>query len=109
MVRSKYEHRFVPYEELEICKDCGGAEGSLTSTCPGVSMTTEQADSVYEGHLDFRGDSGWVKSLSPSGSNLVRAMFYRKDTSCTDDIYTLFPEEIHSEIKGLINNLESTR
>lgn len=44
---------------LSICKICGGAEGSLTTDCPGVVMTTEQGDAVYAGRLDYQGGA-WI-------------------------------------------------
>lgn len=40
---------------LSICTICGGAEGSLTTTCPGERVPEAQQDRVYkEGH-DFIG------------------------------------------------------
>lgn len=41
------------------CTTCGGAEGSLTTECPGFKMTGDQLDEVYAGRLDFRGGA-WV-------------------------------------------------
>lgn len=40
---------------LKHCKICGGAEGSLPTDCPGVKMTPEQDDAVYQGLLDYTG------------------------------------------------------
>lgn len=38
---------------LFLCAVCGGAEGSLTTECPGIKIDEEQADAVYAGKLDF--------------------------------------------------------
>lgn len=43
---------------LAVCEICEGMEGSLTTECPGVKMTIEQQDSVYNKHIDFY-DRGW--------------------------------------------------
>lgn len=51
--------------DLFLCSVCGGAEGSLTTDCPGVNMNTETADAVYGGFLDFREGRGWV---TPDGT-----------------------------------------
>jgi hypothetical protein len=40
-------------DELQHCKVCGGAEGSLPTLCPGRRMTEEEQDAVYAGELDF--------------------------------------------------------
>lgn len=44
---------------LGICTVCGGAEGSLTTDCPGVKMTPEQDEAVYACKLDFK-DGKWI-------------------------------------------------
>jgi hypothetical protein len=38
---------------LGICKVCIGAEGALPTHCPGVPMTEEQMDDVYECRRDY--------------------------------------------------------
>lgn len=38
---------------LAVCTVCGGAEGSLTTECPGVRMTALESEYVYSGDLDF--------------------------------------------------------
>lgn len=40
---------------LLFCVICGGAEGSLTSECPGARMSDEEEDAVYKTRtLDFK-------------------------------------------------------
>lgn len=51
---------------LASCTVCGGAEGSLPKDCPGVSMTPEQEDAVYDGNLDFV-NGVWVELRQPAG------------------------------------------
>jgi len=41
------------------CVVCGGAEGTLTTECPGVRVSEAMHDSVYAGRLDFR-DGQWI-------------------------------------------------
>lgn len=45
---------------LYSCAVCHGAEGALPTHCPGVPMSMEQMDSVYNEKLDFDGRRGWV-------------------------------------------------
>lgn len=52
---------------LKLCTVCGGAEGSLTTECPGVRMTEEQEDAVYKtGTLDFK-DGKWYNPKEKYG------------------------------------------
>lgn len=44
---------------LGICKVCGALEGALASECPGVWLTPEQCDEIYEAKTDFKGGQ-WV-------------------------------------------------
>jgi hypothetical protein len=39
--------------ELFICSVCGGAEGSLTTDCPGVKVPYEVGQRVYAGEIDY--------------------------------------------------------
>jgi hypothetical protein len=45
---------------LVLCELCGGAEGSLPTHCPEVTMGEELEDQVYNGALDYR-NGAWVK------------------------------------------------
>jgi hypothetical protein len=47
---------------LASCTTCGGAEGSLTTDCPGQRMTVVAERAVYLGELDFRRNQGWVNA-----------------------------------------------
>lgn len=49
---------------LSICKVCSGAEGALTTDCPGIRITSQQIEQVYAGKLDFIGHS-WTAGTSP--------------------------------------------
>lgn len=40
---------------LASCTVCGGAEGDLTTDCPGVRVSADTQDKVYRGELDFVG------------------------------------------------------
>jgi hypothetical protein len=44
---------------LGSCVACGQSEGGLATECPGAAVTTEQADAIYAGKVDFRGGV-WV-------------------------------------------------
>lgn len=48
---------------LWACATCGGAEGSMPSTCPGSPMKLGQFGDVYAGELDFR-DGTWVEGVA---------------------------------------------
>ena len=46
---------------LAWCTTCGGAEGSLTTDCPGRKITADEEDAIYKtGLLDYRDGQGWV-------------------------------------------------
>lgn len=54
-----HECRMICRGGLAACKVCSGAEGSLTTDCPGQPMTKEQSDGVYAGLLDYTEAQGW--------------------------------------------------
>ncbi len=37
------------YVVLSLCRVCGGAEGELTTNCPGKNLTRQQLEDVYMG------------------------------------------------------------
>ncbi len=41
-------------DDLASCTVCGGGEGSLPTHCPGTRMSSDEADDVYAGRLDFK-------------------------------------------------------
>lgn len=46
------------------CDICGGAEGALTTECPGALLSGEQMEDVYRGKLDLVNDA-WQQTSSP--------------------------------------------
>lgn len=50
---------------LADCVVCHGAEGALTTDCPGESIAQETLDRVYAGEIDFREGRGWC---APDGT-----------------------------------------
>ena len=44
---------------LFICAVCGGAEGTLTTDCPGNKLDEETQTRIYVGHIDFK-DGVWI-------------------------------------------------
>lgn len=38
---------------LTICARCGGAEGSLTTHCPGEPVSFDRDQNVYDGKIDY--------------------------------------------------------
>lgn len=53
------ERCYVCEGGLFACVVCGGAEGALTTHCPGKKLSAEVIDSVYAGNVDFRSGE-WV-------------------------------------------------
>ena len=45
--------------QLAVCEVCGGAEGSLTTDCPGVRITYERHQELMETNLDYTDARGW--------------------------------------------------
>lgn len=45
---------------LFMCKNCGAAEGTLPTHCPGVFLTGKQEDDIYKGKLDFKEGQGII-------------------------------------------------
>jgi len=45
---------------LGLCTVCGGAEGSMPTSCPGIRMTGTQADAVFAGTMDYVGGR-WIE------------------------------------------------
>lgn len=53
---------------LAVCSVCGGAEGTLTTDCPGVKVSGERHEEVYETNLDYTDERGWHLAESPRRS-----------------------------------------
>lgn len=75
-VRAKCKGTCGPYGcnlcNLFVCSVCGTAEGSLTTDCPGVSVSSDDQDRIYrDGNLDFR-DGKWVNEPNPTNQVLTK-------------------------------------
>jgi hypothetical protein len=44
---------------LAVCEVCGGAEGTLTTDCPGTKVAYDRHQEVFETNLDYTDDRGW--------------------------------------------------
>jgi hypothetical protein len=44
---------------LAVCEVCGGAEGTLTSDCPGARISGDRLEEIFETNLDYTDDRGW--------------------------------------------------
>lgn len=44
---------------LAVCAVCGGAEGTLTTDCPGTKVAYDRHQEVFETNLDYTEDRGW--------------------------------------------------
>lgn len=44
---------------LDVCSVCGGAEGTLTTDCPGVTVDHDKQQEVFETSLDYTDARGW--------------------------------------------------
>ena len=44
---------------LTVCEVCGGAEGTLTTDCPGKKIETERQQEIYETNRDYTDERGW--------------------------------------------------
>src|SRR5207244_4462062 len=44
---------------LSVCSVCGGAEGTLTTDCPGTKISTEREEEICETSLDYTDARGW--------------------------------------------------
>lgn len=46
--------------ELFTCSVCGASEGELPTDCPGVQMTTDQKEAIFQGDLNYK-DGEWIE------------------------------------------------
>lgn len=60
--RDTQHYRHVVEGGLAVCKLCGGAEGSLTTDCPGIKVPYYVGQAVYHKELDFR-DGIWMPGI----------------------------------------------
>jgi hypothetical protein len=62
----RISHDFYDRDDgLQHCKVCNGAEGSLTTDCPGRRMTDAEEERVYDGEIDFK-DGQWISTVTGS-------------------------------------------
>lgn len=45
---------------LFVCSTCGCVEGELATDCPGERLHEDERGAIYNGHVDFVRDRGWV-------------------------------------------------
>lgn len=65
-------HRLYENQELATCTVCGLSEGELTTDCPRVYVSRDDADECYAGNRDYRG-SRWVRMPNPTNRSLSRS------------------------------------
>lgn len=58
---------------LAVCEVCGGAEGTLTTDCPGTMVDHDRQQEVYETNLDYTDERGW--HLVQSGELQVKQRY----------------------------------
>ena len=58
---------------LDVCEVCGGAEGTLTTDCPGTKVTYERHQEVFETNLDYTDDRGWHLAQADDGTPIRRS------------------------------------
>ena len=65
---------------LSVCEVCGGAEGSLTTDCPGTKVGHERQQEIYETTLDYTDARGWHVARNDDGSPNARRLPRFEDT-----------------------------
>lgn len=54
---------------LYACEVCGGAEGSMTTQCPGRRLSADELEQVYAQRRDFNQNRWWTADpITPEGS-----------------------------------------
>jgi len=57
---------------LAVCSVCGGAEGTLTTDCPGEKVSFERHEEVFETNLDYTDARGWHLAQNDDGTPIAR-------------------------------------
>lgn len=65
---------------LAVCEVCGGAEGSLTTDCPGEKVAYDRHQEVFETNLDYTDDRGWHLAQNGDGSPIRRSPRFEDTT-----------------------------
>ena len=79
---------------LAVCAVCGGAEGSLTTDCPGVHVDHDRQQEIYETNLDYTDDRGWHLAQTNDGTPTRRSPRF-EDTK-------LLPEPPHVDPRTIV-------
>ena len=79
---------------LAVCSVCGAGEGSLTTDCPGVQMSADKQQEVFETNYDYTDDRGWHLAQNDDGSPIRRSAHF-EDT-------TLPPEPSRVDVRAII-------
>ena len=65
---------------LGVCEVCGGAEGTLTTDCPGEKVTYDRHQEVFETNLDYTDERGWHLVKADDGTPIARRSPRFEDT-----------------------------
>lgn len=79
---------------LAVCAVCGGAEGTLTTDCPGIKVPYERHQEVFETNLDYTDDRGWHLAQGDEGIPIRRSPHF-EDTK-------LLPEPSHPDPRAVV-------
>ena len=66
------KHCSCEHCSLAVCSVCGGAEGTLTTDCPGVKIDSDRQQEVLETNLDYTDDRGWYLGVDGSSRRSPR-------------------------------------
>lgn len=87
---------------LSLCEVCGGAEGTLTTDCPGVPLNRIQEEEVAKQSIDFR-DGIWI--INPFNNYTVdpqtRERRSRRETFLLRALY-----ELNAAAKAVIDEVD---
>ena len=78
---------------LSVCEVCGGAEGSLTTDCPGTKVAYERHQEVFETNLDYTYERGWHLAQADDGTPIRRSPRF-EDTQVSHEPPRPDPREI---------------
>lgn len=76
---------------LAVCSVCGGAEGTLTTDCPGVKIGAAREEEVYETNLDYTDERGWHLAETARRSARFEKVAKTPDPQKTDPRATAAP------------------
>ena len=79
---------------LAVCAVCGGAEGSLTTDCPGERINHDRQQEIYETTLDYVDARGWHLAGTDDGIPIARSPRFENTK--------LPPEPPQSDLRAVI-------